>query len=427
MRTNKLKNGTLAADYLDRATICVVGLGVVGLPLARAFSQRSKVVGFDVDVNKLDALNRENHKNANLSLTSDPSMMRDSDFILIAVPTPLTKSNDPDMSYFEKACRAIGPNLKRGSVVIVESSVYPGATEEIVKPILESFGLRCGTDFKLGCSPERVNPGDDGHSLDRVTKIVSGMDEETTDLVARLYSRIVPSVFKAKDIKTAEAAKLMENVQRDVNVALMNELSSLFEAMGMDTREVIKAAATKWNFAMHTPGLVGGYCIPVSPRYLMYKGKESGVKLPLIKAARETNDFMPARIVGMVSKALALTRGGVSGSRVLFLGTTYKENVPDTRNSPITDVMAQLFKQGAKVLVYDPLAANVEPQFEKIPSLADLKGVDCVVLSVAHDVFRDITLDQVKSVSSPKPVIIDIRGFFNGQKARSMGFQYKCL
>lgn len=426
MTTKNQKTQWLLKDELDKAVICVVGLGVIGLPLAQEFARRSMVIGFDINDNKLKTLSDENH-NGNLALTNDSRRIKEADFILLAVPTPLTNTHTPDLTYFKQACQIIGPNLKKGCTVVVESSVYPGATEEIVKPILEGFGLRYGSDFRLACSPERVNPGDDQHALGRVTKIVAGMDEETTDLVASLYLRIVSDVFKAKDIRTAEAAKLMENIQRDVNIALMNEMALIFDVLGMDTMEVIRAAATKWNFAYHVPGLVGGYCIPVSPQYFMYKAREKGVNPRLISAAREVNDFIPLHVINLIINALTNLRGSIADSKVLFMGLTYKENVPDSRCSPIVIVMEELQKKGVQVLTYDPVLTDSNGQFQKVDSLARIKNIDCIVLAVAHDVFRSISLDELKSISSAKPVLIDIRCLFNGQEARDKGFYYKSL
>jgi len=262
-----------ASPITHHPIVCIVGLGYVGLPLAEAFSKSLKVIGFDVDRDRIDYLNHPNRadqqgKSANLTFTIAPEDIRRADFIIVAVPTPVTKSKDPDLSYVDGAARIVGQNMKKGSTVILESTVYPGVTEEIVKPILETeSGLKCGQGFKIAYSPERINPGDDEHAIDKVTKVVAGIDEETTALVADLYRKVTPYVFKAKDIRTAEAAKVIENIQRDLNIALMNELSLIFEKMGLSTRDVLEAAATKWNFHPYSPGLVGGHCIPVDPYY----------------------------------------------------------------------------------------------------------------------------------------------------------------
>ena len=260
---------------LKDKTVCVAGLGYVGLPLALAFSGHLKTIGFDVDAGKIRELSGAND-NPGIAFTDNPEEINNADFIIIAVPTPVTKSKDPDLSYIESAARTIGRNLKRGAIVVLESTVYPGVTEEVLKPILEhESGLTCGTDFKIGYSPERINPGDDEHSLERITKIVSGMDRETTEALSSLYGMIT-TVFVARDIRTAEAAKVIENIQRDLNIALVNELSLIFGKMGLSTTDVLEAAGTKWNFHRYSPGLVGGHCIPVDPYYLVHRAEELG-------------------------------------------------------------------------------------------------------------------------------------------------------
>jgi len=262
-------------EKIKSGKVCIVGLGYVGLPLAEAFSKHLKVTGYDIDEKKIKNLNSNNNED-NIEFTSDPSKIRQADFVLICVPTPVTKSKEPDLSFVKSAAKTVGKNLKKGAIVVLESTVYPGVTEEIVKPILEeASGLKCGEDFKIGYSPERINPGDEAHTLEKITKIVAGMDDETTEILADLYG-LITNVYRAKDIKTAEAAKVIENIQRDLNIALMNELAIIFHKMGLDTKAVLEAAATKWNFHHYFPGLVGGHCIPVDPYYLVYKAKELG-------------------------------------------------------------------------------------------------------------------------------------------------------
>ncbi|MCJ7791299.1 MAG: nucleotide sugar dehydrogenase, partial [Dehalococcoidia bacterium] len=289
---------------LEHAIVCIVGIGYVGLPLAKAFSKKLKVIGFDIDLGRIDNLKRQSNS-ANLTFTTAPTDIKKADFVIIAVPTPVTKSKEPDLSYVESAAKTIGQNMKKGSTVILESTVYPGVTEDIVKPILEKeSGLECGRDFKIAYSPERINPGDEAHEIGKVTKVVSGMDEETTKLVAALYSKVTPNIFKARDIKTAEAAKVIENIQRDLNIALMNELSLIFEKMGLSIKDILDAAATKWNFQKYSPGLVGGHCIPVDPYYLVYKAKELGYHPQVILTGRAINDFMSKHVAEMAIKAL---------------------------------------------------------------------------------------------------------------------------
>ena len=252
-------------------TVCIIGLGYVGLPLAKTFSKHLRIIGYDIDGETVKRLN-ESNKEENIEFTSDPSEIKQADFVLICVPTPVTKSKEPDLSYVKSAAEIVGKNLKKGAIVVLESTVYPGVTEEFVTPILErESGLKCGADFKIGYSPERINPGDEAHTLDKITKIVAGMDEETTEDLAELYG-LITTVYKAKDIRTAEAAKVIENIQRDLNIALMNEFAIIFHKMGLDTKSVLDAASTKWIFHRYFPGLVGGHCIPVDPYYLVYKG-----------------------------------------------------------------------------------------------------------------------------------------------------------
>ena len=262
---------------MKNKTVCIVGLGYVGLPLAEAFSSHLKTIAFDIDEEKVKRLSESNNED-NIEFTTDPSLIKQADFILICVPTPVTKSKEPDLSYVKSAAEIVGQHLKKGAVVVLESTIYPGVTEEIIAPILDlenESGLKCGADFKIGYSPERINPGDEAHTLDKITKIVAGMDEETTEILAELYG-LITNVYKAKDIKTAEAAKVIENIQRDLNIALMNELAIIFHKMHLDTKSVLDAAGTKWNFQPYTPGLVGGHCIPVDPYYQVYKAKELG-------------------------------------------------------------------------------------------------------------------------------------------------------
>jgi len=309
---------------LEQAVVCVIGLGYVGLPLAQAFARSLKVIGFDIDYKRASQL--ESINQPNLHFTADPEEISKADFIVICVPTPVTKSKEPDLSYLKSAATITSQNMKKGSVVILESTVYPGVTEEVIKPILEEPRLKCGEDFKIAYSPERMNPGDEEHMLGKVTKIVSGLDEETTELVAELYRKVTPHIFKAKDIRTAEAAKVIENIQRDLNIALMNELAMIFEKMGLSTGDVLDAAATKWNFHRYSPGLVGGHCIPVDPYYLVYKARELGYHSQVILAGRAINDYMSKHIAEVTIRALNEVGKVIKGSRVLVMGLTYRKS-----------------------------------------------------------------------------------------------------
>jgi UDPglucose 6-dehydrogenase/UDP-N-acetyl-D-galactosamine dehydrogenase len=373
---------------MKNKTVCVVGLGYVGLPLAEAFSKHLKTIGFDIDKEKIRELNGDNNENS-IEFTAAPSMIKQADFVIIAVPTPVTKSKEPDLSYVKSATETVGQNLKKGALVVLESTIYPGVTEEIIAPILDlenESGLKCGADFKIGYSPERINPGDEAHTLDKITKIVAGMDDETTEILAKLYG-LITNVHKAKDIKTAEAAKVIENIQRDLNIALMNELAIIFHKMDLDTKSVLEAAATKWNFHPYTPGLVGGHCIPVDPYYLVYKAKELGYHPQVILAGRAINDFMPKHVAEMAIKGLNEVGKVIKGSKVLIMGLTYKENVADTRESPVREIIKELKEFGIEIHGYDPLLSKEEIEAFGVKASANLDvKMDCVIVAVAHEV-----------------------------------------
>lgn len=411
----------------EETILCVVGLGYVGLPLTMEFARSLKVIGFDSDAEKIQKL-KQGSPAQNIIFTDDPREIGRADFVIIAVPTPLTAAKTPDLSCVIDAARLVSRNLKRGSIVILESTVYPGTTEEVVKPLLEESGLKCGEDFKLAYSPERINPGDDEHTLRRVTKIVSGMDPETTEIVAQLYRRVAPQVFPAKNMKTAEAAKVVENVQRDLNIALMNELSLIFEKMGLNTREVLEAAATKWNFHRYSPGLVGGRCIPIAPYYLIHKAEVLGYRPQLILAGRAVNEYMPRHVAWRVIAALNRIKREVQKPTVLIMGLSYKENIPDVRGSGVKQLIEELKGQGIKVYGYDPVAHNVkeELEVERVDSLDKIK-VDAIVLATAHDAFRELTLEQLREITRDRPILMDIKGFFDAAEAKSKGFHYESL
>ncbi|MGD1120037.1 MAG: nucleotide sugar dehydrogenase [Dehalococcoidales bacterium] len=415
--------------------MCVLGMGYVGRPLVEAFSKKMKVIGYDLNASRVAELSRE-IVSPNLTLTSDAKEMSRADFIIICVPTPVTQTKDPDLYPVESAGRAVGKNLKKGAVVILESTVYPGVTEEILQPILEAeSGLKCGIDFKVGYAPERVNPGDKEHTVDRITKVVSGMDEETLELVAELYGRIMPQVFKAKNIKTAEAAKVIENIQRDLNIALMNELSIIFRKLGLDTKEVLDAASTKWNFHRYAPGLVGGHCIPVDPYYLIHRAKELGYHSQVISAGRAINDSMAKHVAELTIKGINDVGKVIKESRVLIMGLTYKENVPDTRETPQKHVIEELKEYGTLIFGYDPLLniAEAEKEYD-IKMLTNLESgakFDAVILAVSHDIFKDknkgVSLDKLLTVMNSRPVLIDIRRHFDAAEAVKKGFYYRTL
>ena len=419
-------------------TIAVVGLGYVGIPLAVAFSNKVKVIGFDINKEKIqlyksgidvtNEVGNEIIKGCSVYFTSTPEDIREASFIIIAVPTPVDKHNNPDLKPVSSASKTVGLNMRKDAVVVYESTVYPGVTEEICVPILEKeSGLKCGTDFKVGYSPERINPGDKLHRLETITKIVSGIDAETLEIVAKTYEMIVTSgVYRASSIKVAEAAKVIENSQRDINIAFVNELSMIFDKMGIDTLEVLEAAGTKWNFLNFKPGLVGGHCIGVDPYYLTYKAQEVGYHSQVILAGRRINDCMGSYVAGNVVKLLIKDNCPVNGAKVLILGITFKENVPDVRNSKVVDIVRELQEYGITVYIEDPFAETDELEKEYQLSLCDKPPkVNAVVLAVAHDEYKQLSLkDIIEKLVENSKVLIDIKGIFNSQEARKIELKY---
>ncbi|MCX6821942.1 MAG: nucleotide sugar dehydrogenase [Candidatus Aenigmarchaeota archaeon] len=410
---------------VKKKIVCVVGLGYVGMPLVEAFSRHVRVIGYDINKKKVERLKKEY---PDLELTADPLKIKKADVVIIAVPTPVTKSKEPDLQPVISASEGVGRNLKKGAIVVLESTVYPGVTEEIVGPILERVsGMKIIKDFKIGYSPERVNPGDARHSIDKIVKIVSGMDTETTKILATLYG-LITTVYVAKNIKTAEAAKVIENIQRDLNIALMNELSIIFSKMGLDTKEVLDAASTKWNFLRFSPGLVGGHCIPVDPYYLVYKAKELGYHPKVILAGRSVNDSMAKQVAEIAIKGINQMGEVIRDSKVLIMGLTYKENVPDTRESPVKEIVKELKEFSCDVYGFDPLLNKEEIKNFGVNAMDNLKGkFDCVIFTVAHDQFKQMTLDSINKFMKEKSVLIDVRRMFNREEANKKGFYYKTL
>lgn len=410
----------MVSEELKSKTVCVVGLGYVGQPLAEAFSSHLKTIGFDIVAEKVSRINGSN--DGKLLCTSDPASMKQADFVLICVPTPVTKQKEPDLSPVRSAAEVVGKNLKKGAIVVLESTVYPGVTEEMVVPILEKeSGMKCGLDFKVGYSPERVNPGDEAHSIDKITKIVSGMDEESTRHLAELYG-LITHVFVAKDIKTAEAAKVIENIQRDINIALMNELSLIFYKIGLNTQDVLEAAGTKWNFHKYTPGLVGGHCIPVDPYYLVYKARELGYHPQVILAGRAVNDYMPKHVAELAIKGLNDAGKVIKGSKVLIMGLTYKENVPDTRESPAREMVKALKEYKVDVYGYDPLLSKKEIEGFGVKAVEGLNGIkaDCIILAVPHEQFKTSDFRDLEKVMKDCPAIVDVKGILRDGNSCSL-------
>jgi UDP-N-acetyl-D-galactosamine dehydrogenase len=386
-------------------SIAVVGLGYVGLPIAVHFGKKGKVVAFDINAQRVEELKRGVDRNRDLGpgefegcqavFSADPAQLRDADFLIVTVPTPVDDANRPDFTPLRKASATVGQNLSKGAIVVFESTVYPGATEEICVPILErESGLKCGMDFKVGYSPERINPGDNEHTFTKITKVVAGMDAETLDTIAEVYSSVVTAgVYKAASIKVAEAAKVIENTQRDVNIALINELALIFQRAGIDTQDVLAAAGTKWNFLRFQPGLVGGHCVGVDPYYLTHKAEELGYIPQMILSGRRINDGMGGYVAREVIKGLLREGTARPGTRpvVTVLGLTFKEEVPDLRNSKVVDMIRELEAHGVEVQVIDPMAYPDEAVHEygiTLTPAGKAKPAGAVILAVAHAPFK---------------------------------------
>ncbi|MBN2106650.1 MAG: nucleotide sugar dehydrogenase [Deltaproteobacteria bacterium] len=408
--------------------IAVVGLGYVGLPLAVAFGKKTSIIGFDVKSSRIAELKAgldrtgevsdEDLASTSIDYTSDAARLQETDFIIIAVPTPIDKAHRPDLTPLVKASMTVGQNLTSGAIVVYESTVYPGATEEDCVPVLErESGLVCGKDFFVGYSPERINPGDKVHRLETVTKIVSGQTTEVLDVVAEVYGMVVTAgVHRAASIKVAEAAKVIENTQRDLNIALVNELSMIFGLMGIDTLDVLEAAGTKWNFLPFRPGLVGGHCIGVDPYYLTHKAEEIGYHPQVILAGRRINDGMAQYVVAQVLKMLIHAGTCTKEARVGILGLTFKEDCPDLRNSKVFDIVSGLKEYGLRVLACDPVADFDEicarANGVTLSAEADLQALDAVIVAVAHRQFKDAGAKKIAAMVKPGGVIADLKGVF---------------
>ncbi len=422
--------------------LSLVGLGYVGMPIAVAFARKIKVVGFDLNAAKIDlyksGVDPTNEvgddviKNTTVEFTADPSRLKEAKFHIVAVPTPVNDDHTPDLTPVEGASRILGQNLTRGSIVVFESTVYPGVTEDICVPILEKeSGLKCGVDFKIGYSPERINPGDKVHRLETITKIVSGMDAETLDEVAHIYELVVEAgVYRAESIKVAEAAKVIENSQRDINIAFMNELSIIFNKMGIDTKSVLSAAGTKWNFLKFQPGLVGGHCIGVDPYYLTYKAEQLGYHSQIILSGRRINDDMGKYVAENLVKNLIKADIPVKSAKVAILGFTFKENCPDTRNTKVIDIYKELQEYGITPMVVDPAADAAEAKRLygiTFNSMEDIKDMDAVIVAVSHKQFLTLDKEKISSLYSKtnaKKVLVDIKGIFDRKEYSTEDYIY---
>lgn len=414
------------AHDLTQKIICIIGLGYVGYPLAVAFSKKFRVIGFDINTKKTEYL--QTHQSP-FNVTSNPQDIKNADIFIITVPTPISKSKQPDLFCIKSASATVGRQMKKGSIVVLESTVYPSVTEDIVGTILEKeSGLRLGKDFKIGYSPERVNPGDDNHSIDKITKIVAGIDNETTNILVELYGSIT-QVYKARNIKTAEAAKVIENIQRDINISLVNEFSLIFSKLGLDIKDIIDAASTKWNFHPYTPGLVGGHCIPVDPYYLVYKAKELGYHPQVILAGRSVNDNMPKHVVEQTIKTINKAGKIINGSNVLILGLTFKENVSDTRETPVLQIINGLKEYNCNIYGFDPLLSEDKIREFGIKPVLQLKDVEfnCIIITIIHDAFKEITLHELKNIMDDTPILIDIKRLFKRRDAEENNFLYVTL
>ncbi|GBF74917.1 nucleotide sugar dehydrogenase [Paenibacillus sp. 598K] len=424
--------------------LAVIGLGYVGLPLAVAFGRKVNVIGFDVDARKIetcrqgrspiDDVSDDELSSANIAFTSDEGALAEASFLIVAVPTPLQSDKVPDLSYIRKASALVGRQLRRGATVVFESTVYPGVTEEIAGPILEAeSGLRCGIDFRLGYSPERINPGDQVHRLDNIVKIVSGMDKPTLELVAAVYELIVEAgVYRAESIKVAEAAKVIENAQRDINIAFMNELSMLFHQLDIDTQAVLRAAGTKWNFMHFEPGLVGGHCIGIDPYYLTYKAEGHGYRSRIILAGRHINDGMGPYIAQQLIKQLVKGKQDLSSIRIGILGITYKENCSDIRNSRVPDIISELAEYGVTTLVSDPMADPQEVWEEysvRLCPIEEMRDLSAIVVAVPHEAYAALGPQEFDRLyeGSPLKLMVDVKSLYDRSAYEAQGYVYWSL
>lgn len=422
------------------AAVAVIGLGYVGLPIAVAFSKTVKVIGYDRDEHKIALYKQgidptcevgdEALRASTIEFTADETALRRAKFHIVAVPTPVKEDHTPDLEPLEQACAAVGRQLTKGSFVVLESTVYPGVTQDICAPILErESNLVCGVDFQIGYSPERINPGDREHRFETITKIVSAANDEALEEIANVYALAVKAgIYRAPSIAVAEAAKVIENSQRDINIAFMNELSIIFQKMNIDTKAVLEAARTKWNFMPFAPGLVGGHCIGVDPYYLTYKAEQLGYHSQVILAGRRINDGMGKYVAEQTIKAMIASGIDVKTARVAVLGVTFKENCPDTRNSKVLDIIRELREYGVEPLVADPLADAEQVKAVHGVTLSPMESicnVDVLIVAVAHDAFSTLTPAQLGAFFGDRQrVLADVKGVWNRQECEALGYRY---
>jgi UDP-N-acetyl-D-galactosamine dehydrogenase len=421
--------------------LCVIGLGYVGMPLAVAFAKHIDVIGFDINKPKIELyrsgvdptneVGNDAIKQTTMTFTWNEEEIKKSKFHIVAVPTPINQDKTPDLNPVEQSSRLLGRNLTKGSIVVYESTVYPGVTEDICIPILEEeSGLRNGIDFKVGYSPERINPGDKIHTLEKITKIVSGQDNESLDEISKIYELVIEAgIHKASSIKVAEAAKVVENSQRDINIAFMNELAMVFDRMNIDTKEVIEAMNTKWNALGFTPGLVGGHCIGVDPYYFVYEAERLGYHSQIVLSGRKINDGMGKFIADKIIKKLIQSDVVVRKAKVAILGITFKENCPDTRNTKVFDIIQELRTYGIEPVIVDPIANPSEVKNEygiTLGCMDDIKNSDALVFAVAHQEFKSMNLKEIKALfKNPNELIlIDIKSMFNLKELTNLNYKY---
>lgn len=423
--------------------VALVGLGYVGMPIAVAFAKKVKVIGYDLNSSKIELYKQgidptkevgdEGIKNTLVEFTSDETRLREAKFLIVAVPTPVNTDHTPDLTPVIGASEIVGRNLTRGSIVVYESTVYPGCTEDVCVPILEKqSGLKCGADFKVGYSPERINPGDKTHRLENIHKIVSGWDKESLEEIKSVYDLVIEvGTYPVSNIKTAEAVKVVENSQRDINIAFMNELAMVFDRMGIDTNEVVDGMNTKWNALGFRPGLVGGHCIGVDPYYFTYEAEKLGYHSQIILNGRIVNDNMGTYVADAAIKQMVAAGQAPSKSKVVILGLTFKENCPDTRNSKVNDIIKRLNEYGIRPVVVDPWADEKDAMKEygvKLFSIKDAGEADCVIVAVAHEEFRAMSLKEMKSLfkkgSDNEKVFLDVKGLYKISELKSSGMRY---